>query len=743
MHAVSNAGLPIIPTTSSTETARSSQTSSHHATRLPLGQGPLSAEQIDSIARVQQNPVASSPLRSRASSVVSGVATSHASDQLSAQGKLERTTLRNLLQNHEASALALMVQHFKLEGAVLQQTLGEAACLEMLSGVLLQQAIAGSISEEMKSLLAESTLYEHINRDEETPVPTSVTAEQLGTCSDNASDMEQACHRLTVLDSAYKQTLNSLQQQNPCDTDAVQKIQLSQIAFKIGIAVKEHQLGAVVIEFQIQKETASNKMLLVTTPEGRANASGLVTPLLEAAKVELQTFTKNASNFILKEEHLADHQRRAIQSTDGWQDYTAKLANTLVAAGLPQGISSTAHWGYVRNTALQAAGIALREQFSSPGGMIASAIIQGAMLGIAHKLVSDGPRELLSTLAEAAGARPTELVPAGIYYPDAPRAIVGDAGQIHMRTDSELGHENAEPTSQRAVHTRQANDWAFGTPKGDWAGFGAFGSVNAVRDGLTTLKVEQASSLSGRAGFSGLGGTLMSTTQAVGQLTHRVDGMPTHVLANQSNPRTASQRLSLAVQKLDLTVQGNRMDLYSKITSASVGIALSGALGATASTALETIADKATSLPAGIAAKTAHAVVEGMKSYFTLQPFFGGLVAGSEAAKIGGNRGVLAKRMILGMENVRHPNRAGAAHIEPEGTLGYTIETAHIGLRGGTQLFTQTAAVGLEVAGQMLNTSARGIGGGMSAAAQRIATAMMPQRPPPDDLEMQQPDDVG
>ncbi|KQZ44719.1 hypothetical protein [Duganella sp. Root1480D1] len=632
--------------------------------------------------------------------------------------------------------LNILGRQFALEGQALRGSLGKEALDSLASGAVLQRAVSGHVAPGMHGAVSEETLDAIINPEGQPELPPPLPPEALATIAPGlgaAGSVTLEANRATALDSAYRHVIAKLEADDPRDQAMIDNVKLSQMAFKVRVAGRENELELTALACQIDMEKASNKVPLpgVRGEAKREEDTAKAKPKLDAAKAELKEFHQ-ASNLILHAEHLESLKSRAINIKEqGLKENLPKIAKVAIGQGLPQAVSSAAHWGYARNAALLASTAALHGNVNRPAELVAGVLAQAFALGTAHKLVGDIARDGLHSLTELGGwIRPIETVQAEVYFPDAPRIEFNGQGKLHVHSDDEHAALNGDSVHDRKEFQDKTLKGGFGTLKGDLAGFASFASANAIRDALANA-TELANSIHARASASFAGGGSMATIQNLIALSDHHDGLPTRVFAKHTNPRSALQRMLNSSQKLDLTQSANRVDLYSRIWGAGVGMTMATALQTYASEAL----DRARDPNGGNAAnRLCHAVLEGFKSYLTLMPFFAGIVAETEGKKLNpAGTSALTNRVLSGPLNAASPfylkDGAKATHTAPEGSLNRLPQGAHNVLRGITSTPAQAGAVLTEKTGQL---AANAIKGTVKLPGKAIE-AMRNRQPPPDE----------
>jgi len=645
-----------------------------------------------------------------------------------------------LLQDLDRSGplkLDILARQFALEGQALRGSLGKEALDSLASGAVLQRAVSGHVGLGMRGAVSEETLDAIINPEGHPALPPPLPPAALAAVSPDLGapgSVAFEAHRATALDSAYRHVIARLEAEDPRDQAMIDNVRLSQMAFKVRVADRENELELASLACQIDMEKASNKVPIpgVRGEAKRSADTAAAKPKLDAAKADLAQFHQ-ASNFILHAEHLESLKSRAINVKEqGLKENLPKIAKVAIGQGLPQAVSSAAHWGYARNAALLASNAVLQGQVNRPAELVAGVVAQAVALGTAHKLVGDLARDGLHSLTELGGwIRPIETVQPEVYFPDAPRIEFNQHGDLHVHSADEHAALNGDSIKDRKEFKAHTLKGGFGTLKGDLAGFASFASANTIRDALSNV-TEFAGSIHGRATASFAGGGAMATAQNLMALSDHHDGLPTRVFSKHTNPRSALQRMWNSSQKLDLTQSANRVDLYSRIWGAGVGMSMATAVQTYFSEAL----DRARDPNGGNAAnRLCHAVLEGFKSYVTLMPFFAGLVAESEGKKLNpGGTSALTNRVLSGPLNAISPlylkDGATATHTAPKGSFKRIPQGAHNVLRGMTSTPAQAGAALTEKSGQL---AAKAVVGTVKLPAKAIEAARHKSPPSPDE----------
>jgi hypothetical protein len=558
----------------------------------------------------------------------------------------------------------------------------------------------------------------------------------------------------TATHSAYQKVIKNLESQTPRDEAAIGLVKTAHTSFKAQVAAFESAGEEAVMNATIKLERTANQVaLLPLSREQRENAVTAAKEELAEVTKELKTF-KQASNHILVDEHREANLKGSInwKKNSILHNLGVMFRGTTPMAGT-QGLMSLGHWGAIRGGMGQFAKDTYgRDATLARGG------IEGTSLGMGHDLVNS-TRDGVQGVFELGGFfRPPEPISPEETFPSVPPVHVDDHGNVVRLTADDLKNANAETQAQQLAylgslvdttkHAKQlqkaadtlgtgdvkgafdivhkeyadkATNFSFGTPRGNWAGKGAFAVANAIKDTailMGTMPVPDSTPLDKlkttllKATISMGGGGLMGFEHARGPLNNQYMDMPTHRLAKHQNPRGIGERLWNGMQTLDYTNQANRIRLFGKGANATIGAWGANAMDRFISAPLEQVMeDPNSSDHEKLVAGVKHVVTEGAKSIVQLQPFFSDIAAGPEAKKTGVKDGALPlSRIDVGVQNMTHPGRKGAARVHPDGTWQNALEKTENVHKGITQTLGQTAAMVPEVAVQVGAAALKGAG---------------------------------
>ncbi|KPC34483.1 Type III effector HopM1 [Pseudomonas savastanoi pv. glycinea] len=194
----------------------------------------------------------------------------------------------------------------------------------------------------------------------------------------------------------------------------------------------------------------------------------------------------------------------ARNSVGGW-----KGAGPIVAAAVPQFLSSMTHLGYVRLSTSDK----LREEVpetSSDASMLKAAIT-GMVTGIAHETVNSVVKPVFQATFQKTGLNerlnmvPLKAIDTNSVIPD-PFELKSEHGELIRKTPEEIAQDKAFVKGERAVLNQKKVQGSSTHPLGEMIGYSAFGGSHAVRQMLNDLHQINGQTLSARALASGFGG---------------------------------------------------------------------------------------------------------------------------------------------------------------------------------------------------------------------------------------------
>lgn len=676
------------------------------ATQLPPGGGPVSGPLQKKIDNISAQPLSGASQRT---STQQGAPAGDPAP-LAAQ----RTAfLAARAPGASTRPIDLLTQQFRLEGEAVRSRMSVAQDVTRLAdGTLTQAAVALELPASHAASQAWSGVYAAVNAHGPGDIHPPFAVSDLEQAGIGANDAERRDEQKLLTHDAYVAVLAKMEGDG-ADPHDIENVKLAHEAFKIHLAQHENGLEDRVIDLQVRDEAASNKLLMVTSEADRTKAKAEIKPQLDAAKKALADHGK-VSNHVLHAERVADHERRAITSKDGWS-WIPKVTKQALAVGGTQIGMSWATWGYLRNLGAMAADARYQGQ-TGAAPFVASVAIEALVLATSHKLLSDGPREVLNAAMEFGGwARPPEASNAKQLFPDARRSTLDNNGEPVVLID----HADRQKTVDdlRSEFARKSPKFEFGNVDGDNAGQGAFGTAQMLRDAAGLDSIHAI------AGASALGGGAMSTAQGVGKLNHQVLGFPTYVAAKRPNPRGVAQRFLTGAQKLDLTQAANRQEFLTKFAHAAIGIAAARGLNEVGSIPVEeAIATMDDKIKKG-GLEAAHAILEFLKPFATLSPFFSGLSVTGDAKTVPGNLTDEEKRMVVGMHELSNPYRTGSEGVYEPGTVGHHRQAVNTFSKGVAQAAAQIPVVWTDQA--------------LSGAANAVAGLFRASSPENDDVEQQ------
>jgi hypothetical protein len=647
--------------------------------------------------------------------------------------------LRADLQNLPANTIPIgrLAAQFQLEGAALRAMVTDSTTLEKLdSGALLKDAVADKLPRDLRQLLARDAIYNTINAGAPGSVAPPFSDHELNQAGITGSAGELAAHRAVLVDDAFKRVIPELEAAangtppNSNERAQVVDVKLAHQAFKIGIAAHENTLEMTVLNLKVRAEVASNEIL--AKPSTRTKNTQDAEAELADTQTALEQFSKG-SNIVLQQDHLDDLNSRAIMENEPVASKLAKLAPQVFVGGGPQGLAvSGPTWGVVTNVAKKYLET-YTEKLAPVAEALATQVICGTALGVSHKLASDGPRDTVQAVMELGGwARPPEASSLAQLYPDACGSMLDAEGRPQLVDPATVATENQNIQARRDDFANKSKRKDFGNVTTDNNGQSSFGEVNAGRDVLHSVGLDNVNSVTGRSITSTVGGLRMSTVANADQLALRFDDKPAYAAAKRPNPRDISTRLVTGMKKLNLAEADNRMDLYSKITSASAGMIVAEAMDKLLSqplqAAIDTMPEGGGKIAAQATGLVAHAGIEYAKSYAVLGGFFSGAAAKADA-KTAPGQSAAWQRLFTGPDNVFHPTKRTTAY-DRDKEKGTWVRQAVNKFEGGLfQTVAQTAAVTMEKstlglpsvvsgAADLTKQAARKLGGSSGTAGQ-------------------------
>ncbi|OLU33691.1 hypothetical protein BVH03_04510 [Pseudomonas sp. PA15(2017)] len=240
-----------------------------------------------------------------------------------------------------------------------------------------------------------------------------------------------------------------------------------------------------------------------------------------------------------------------------------KQTQVFMGGGIPQGVASFLHFGLARN----AANMAMDGKIHPA----AQGSLAGLNLGIAHKVVSDGPRALVQNGVDRLFTSAVVKVDPTEVLPDAPRVISVDGRKV-VRDDEALDHEQSLVEKDRAGFKREQRNHYFGTLTGDHEYFESFGGANFVKTALVEFTDLISDSLIARATTSGLAGLTAGGIQPLAKYrnTWGPDKIPTHTLGN-TQAQTMSQLGNKVLQDIQFWKGDSAGDTIGKVFGAIQG----------------------------------------------------------------------------------------------------------------------------------------------------------------------------
>lgn len=388
----------------------------------------------------------------------------------------------------------------------------------------------------------------------------------------------------------------------------------------------------------------------------------------------LDTALKNVG----REDYVAD-----LKTHSGFLTGLAVFAD----AGIPQGFASSAHFG---------ASTAAIDEVLEGTHLAGHSAGTSAVLGAAHKVVSDSARPIIQTIVDKTIGSGLEKVDPLSVYPKALQDIT--VGGRRVANPQREAIDKAQEDKRTGFLLKQnANN--FGTISGDFTGYLAFGAAHAVREALNQFTSVNASGIAARSLASAVGGAFMAGGQAVAKYsqTHGDEKIPTYRVKNETRewkellPKAFAESSKVLPHKMT-----NISDYANRIVGVSAGITMRTAVGEAAA--------------AGEDAETLEKMQQIITTFFssglTLLPFFANSVAAPlENKALNDGEDDLTARANVPWQNITNPNRDSLPHTQPPGWRRAAENTYHI-TRGVTQLAPQATVAGLNVGAEWIQSVA-------------------------------------
>ncbi len=402
----------------------------------------------------------------------------------------------------------------------------------------------------------------------------------------------------------------------------------------------------------------------------------------------------------------------------GRQDYVADLKThsgfltglaVFADAGIPQGFASSAHFG--------ASTAAIDEKLDGTH-LAAHAAGTSAVLGAAHKVVSDSARPIIQTIVDKTIGSGLEKVDPLSVYPKALQDVTVNGRRV-ANPQREALDKTQEDKRTSFLLKQNANN--FGTISGDFTGYLAFGAAHAVREALNQFTSVNASGIGARSLASAVGGTFMAGGQAVAKYsqTHGDEKIPTYRVKNETREWKELLPKALAESSKVLpTNMTNISDYVNRIVGVGAGITMRTAVGDAAAPGED----------AETLEKMQQIITTFFSSGLTLLPFFANSVAAPlENKALNDGKDDLTARANVPWQNLTNANRDTLPHTQPPGWRR-AGENVYHGTRGASQLVPQATVAGLNVGAEWIKSL--GPGPKNTAAGDTMELAERGEAPP-------------
>jgi len=376
-----------------------------------------------------------------------------------------------------------------------------------------------------------------------------------------------------------------------------------------------------------------------------------------------------------------------IRTVGGWRG-----AGPIVAAAIPQFLSSMTHLGYVRSATNDKMQQTVPAN-SSDASMLRAAVV-GLVAGVAHESFTNFLKPVVQSGLQATGLNdrlnmlPLKGIDTNSVIPD-PFELKNQKGSLVRKTEQELSADKALVDGERAVLNQKKVQFSSTHPLGEMIPYGAFGGGQAVRQLLNDFNQINGQTVHARALTSGMAGAVSAATQTVAQLNSTYidpDGRKIPVFTPDRSETKLSKELAKGLDVYNDA--GVRTAFYSKAVSGIQSSALTAALPPLAT------APAGGGLSAGNVLRNMALAATGSVSY--LSTLYANQSVSTEAKALKdageGGKSELTSRTETALNNIFHPDRESLPHTFQPGTLGgipRKLEDAyHIG-RGALQLPTQ------------------------------------------------------
>ncbi|WP_122761575.1 type III secretion system effector HopM1 [Pseudomonas viridiflava] len=380
----------------------------------------------------------------------------------------------------------------------------------------------------------------------------------------------------------------------------------------------------------------------------------------------------------------------ARNTVGGW-----KGAGPIVAAAVPQFLSSMTHLGYVRLSTSDKLRDTIPET-SSDANMLKASII-GMVAGIAHETVNSVVKPMFQAALQKTGLNerlnmvPMKAVDTNTVIPD-PFELKSEHGELVKKTPEEVAQDKAFVKSERALLNQKKVQGSSTHPVGELMAYSAFGGSQAVRQMLNDVHQINGQTLSARALASGFGGAVSASSQTLLQLKSNYVDPQGRKIPVFTPDRAESDLKKDLLKGMDLREPSVRTTFYSKALSGIQSSALTSALPPVTAQA----EGASGTLSAGAILRNMALAATGSVSYLSTLYTNQSVTAEAKALKAAGMGGAtpMLDRTETALNNIRHPNRESLPHTFQKSTLSGIPRVAenayHMG-RGALQLPTQMA----------------------------------------------------
>nr|AAT96220.1 HopPtoM-like protein [Pseudomonas viridiflava] len=409
----------------------------------------------------------------------------------------------------------------------------------------------------------------------------------------------------------------------------------------------------------------------------------------------------------------------------------------VIAAAIPQFLSSMTHLGFIRSATNDEFRAAVPGS-SSDASMLEATVI-GLVAGIAHEGVTNLVKPMVQSGLQASGLdkrlgmAPLKGVDTESVIPD-PLEFKSQDGVMVKKSDEELTAEKAQVKAQRAVFEQKKVQVSSTHPLGELIPYMSFGGGQAIRQLLHDFNQINGQTVTARALASGMAGAVSASAQALYQMKATYtdpQGRQIPVFTTDKATSELGKELAKGLDPRDATV---RTSFYSKAVSGIQSAALTAELPAIAAAGVNS------GLSAGRIAGNMALAALGSVSYLSSLYANQSVTAEGKALKAAGEGGAtpILERTEVAFTNVRRPNRESLPHTFSSDQLAglpRMAENTYHRARGVLQAPSQIAVDVLRAVDDGVRSSFSSLQDKLTSQFQRQTTAT----PPPHEAAFDNP----